>query len=126
MKNSVNVHKSVFIDGKGKEIIFRGFSIADPFRLRNKDRHDIRKDIIAIKAIGGNIIRIPIMSGLWGFVPNLLEEYIDPLVKFCRNNDLYCILDWHAIGNPLESQTRLKDAKYIINNKPYFIHNSSL
>jgi endoglucanase len=48
------------------------------------------------------------LPGNYTFHENYLDE-IETLVESCKQRNMYCILDWHAIGNPLHNQTRLKE-----------------
>ena len=121
----LHIRGNSFVDENNHKVMLRGFAIADPFRLREVDHYDILQEIPVIKKLGANVIRIPIMSGLWNSVPDLLEAYIDPVVNACKKNDIYCVLDWHAVGNPLKDQTRLADSKYIVDGKDFFIHDAS-
>jgi aryl-phospho-beta-D-glucosidase BglC (GH1 family) len=114
------------INNKGEKVMLRGFSIADPYRLEKKNKINPRRFINEIKELGGNIVRIPIQPNLWQIIPNFLERYIDKLVKECEQLDMYCIIDWHAIGNPIRGETRMKELFIEKNGKKYYQYESNL
>jgi len=111
---------SFLIDKNGKKIILKGFSIADPFKLKNKDKQDVKKIIEEIANTGANVVRIPIKPSLWQAVPDFLRLYIDDIVQECKSKNIYCVLDWHAIGNPIKNETRLKEKFYEVNGKRFY------
>ena len=110
----------------GKNIILRGFSIADPYKIRNKDKIEVSFIINKIVELGGNVIRVPIRPDLWQTIPNFFELYIDEIVDECLKNDIYCVLDWHAIGNPIKNQTRMKESFIEKNGCKYYRYDSNI
>lgn len=48
-----------------------------------------------------NIIRLPVQTKEWKQLKpeKYLRERLDPAVKICRDEGVYCIIDWHQIGN---------------------------
>ncbi len=110
---------------KGK-IILKGVSIPDVYRLKNKEKQDVDKTLSMIKDIGFNVVRIPILPGnavVYG------ESYISDIkrmVESCLRLGLYCILDWHAIGNPLANETRLQEYFHEKGNEKIFWYLANL
>jgi len=121
----IKVVNNKIVNGEFR-IIFRGFSIADPYKLENKDKVDVNRLIKEIKEMGGNIVRIPIQPDLWQVFPNFLERYVDKIVKSCKKHKIYCIIDWHAIGNPVKGETRMKDYFIEKKGKKYYRYESNL
>lgn len=72
-----------------------------------------------------NVIRIPIRPDLWQIVPNFLEIYIDPIIEECHRRGIYCIIDWHAIGNPVKNETRQKNRYTKKDNIIYYEYDSN-
>jgi hypothetical protein len=93
----------------GKEmIVLKGVALPDFYRIIRKEQQDPQSVIHTIKELGFNCIRIPVLPGNYVFYETYLDN-IEKLVNSCEQEELYCILDWHAIGNPLHNQTRLKE-----------------
>ena len=46
-----------------------------------------------------NVLRLPVQTVEWNRVgkESYLRDYLDPAVKVCTDNNLYCIIDWHAV-----------------------------
>jgi endoglucanase len=86
-------------------MVLRGMAIADPVRLNGRAK-ELLKDIVDF---GANTVRIPIVPGLFQIDNEYLEKNIDELVFECKRLGIYCILDWHAIGNPIKGETRMKE-----------------
>jgi len=108
MSELINIRKNKFVLKSGKEILLKGVNIPDPICLKNKERQNIREVIEIISNLGANCIRVPVLPGHFKFYKNFFQNYIDPVVDLCEEKNLFCILDWHAIGNPLTGETRLK------------------
>lgn len=90
----------------GKEVILKGININSPGILKYQESHDFLNDIREIKKLGANAVRVPICPAYWQSVENYCEEILDPIVKLIKELDLYCVLDWHAQGNPFKNETR--------------------
>lgn len=48
-----------------------------------------------------NVVRLPVQPVEWKRLgpENYFRERLDPAVEECRKNGLYCIIDWHEIGD---------------------------
>ena len=92
----------------------------DPYLLRTKEKKKGTGIINFLVRTGCMVVRIPILPGHYRVFKNYLRDYIDPLVRACGKKGVYCILDWHAIGNPIAGQTRLKEQFHNKNGKVYY------
>ncbi len=109
MLSQLEVQQNKIINKKGEEIILHGASINEPYTLLVQEKHDFLEDIKQIKEFGFNTVRIPISPAYWQSRNNYIEKVLDPIVLLCKEIELYCILDWHAQGNPLTGETRRPD-----------------
>lgn len=106
--NKLLVTKSKITSNK-KEIVLRGVSIPDYYHLIEKENQNIEEVIKKIKELGFNTIRVPVLPGHFLFYKEYIKNTIKLIVELCLKYDLYCILDWHAIGNPAHNETRLRE-----------------
>jgi endoglucanase len=84
---------------KGQGLIFRGFNISDPDKLK-KSGHWTKSHFEMAKSWGANAIRIPVHPSAWRERGE--EKYLlllDEAVKWASELGLYVIIDWHSIGN---------------------------
>lgn len=102
----LKVVKNKIVNEKGKEVILKGININSPCILKYEENHDFLNDIKEIKKLGANAVRIPICPAYWQFNKNYCEEILDSIVKLTKELELYCLLDWHAHGNPFLNETR--------------------
>lgn len=120
----LTIDKNSFL-ANGHKLILKGVSIPDPLRLLIKEQMAPLDAIALAKKIGANCVRIPILPGNFLAIPKFLEKHIDPIVDFTERQKLYVILDWHAIGNPLYGQTRLKESFHKKDGKKTYKYESS-
>ena len=106
MLSSLAVKNNKIVDKKDKEIILRGASINDPYYLLEEEKHDFLEDIKNIKKFGFNTVRVVISPPYWQSKKDYITKVLDPIVNLCKKLNLYCIMDWHAHGNPLTNETR--------------------
>lgn len=47
-----------------------------------------------------NVLRLPVQVKEWNRVGagSYIKNYLDPAVALCKQNNIYCIIDWHQIG----------------------------
>jgi aryl-phospho-beta-D-glucosidase BglC (GH1 family) len=95
---SVKVKENRIINSNGKSIIFKGLMPADPSRLHNINKFN-KKFFEKIKRTGANIIRIPVHPESWVNDEDYLWRYLDPIVEWAGELNMYVIIDWHYIGN---------------------------
>lgn len=95
----------------GDAIRLRGVNFNDPFVLDKddldnngvSDRHfdQLETDFERVKAMGANIVRMPIYPGFYFLVgESYLSTYTDPLVALAKKHQIYLVLSYHAIGSP--------------------------
>lgn len=104
--SSLKVEKNKIVGADGEEVILRGININSPCILKFQENHDFLDDIKQIKKLGANAVSVPICPAYFQSRLNYCEEILDPIVQICKNLNLYCILDWHAQGNPMKNTTR--------------------
>ena len=109
MMNNLKVVGNKILDSDGKEVILKGASINEPYTLLVKEHHDFLDDLNQIKKFGFNTVRVPISPAYWQSRSDYMKKVLDPIVSFTKKNGLYCILDWHAQGNPKTGETRSID-----------------
>ncbi len=86
------------INSEGKAILFKGIMPADPARLHNLNKFN-KGFFDQIKETGANIIRIPVHPENWVNDEDYLWRYLDLIVKWTGELNIYVIIDWHYIGN---------------------------
>lgn len=121
----LKANKNILVAGDQIKIL-RGFSIADPYRIKNEDNVNVSKIIKDIAKSGANVVRVPIQPDLFGTIPDFLETYVDEIIAECKNQGLYCVIDWHAIGNPLKNETRMKEKFKEREGIKYYTYDSTL
>ena len=86
------------VDAQGKNILLKGLMPPDPARLRLDGQFD--QEFFAKMAItGANVIRIPVHPENWIHDQDYLWRYLDPIVTWAGDANMYVIIDWHYIGN---------------------------
>lgn len=103
---SLNVKKNKIVNSKGKEVILKGVNINSPGILKYEEDHDFLNDIKEIKKLRANAVRVPISPAYFQSKKDYCEEILSPIVALCKNLGLYCLLDWHAHGDPEKNITR--------------------
>lgn len=104
----LKVKENKIANTKEEIIIFNGVMPQDPSKLhsRNKFNKDIFEDI---KEIGANAVRIPVHPENWYKDKDYLWRYLDKIVVWAGELDMYVIIDWHYIGNISSGQIENKD-----------------
>ena len=99
--DTISVDGNRFVNGAGETMIFRGVSIADPDKLESTG-HWSKAHFEAVRSWGANIVRLPVHPVAWrergkdGYF-----ELLDQALVWATELELYLIIDWHTIGNPL-------------------------
>jgi endoglucanase len=102
----------------GKTILFRGIAISDPDKVERQG-HWNKEHFEHVKALGGNIVRVPIHPIAWRErTPRKYLELLDQCVDWCTDLKMYVILDWHTIGN-LETEM-YQDPMYVTTKQETF------
>ncbi|MGE5464853.1 MAG: glycoside hydrolase family 5 protein, partial [Syntrophothermus sp.] len=94
----LEAHGSQLVDANGEVVLLKGLMPPDPARLRS-DGDFGQKLIAEMAGTGANVIRIPVHPENWVRDPDYLWRYLDPIVAWAGEADLYVIVDWHYIGN---------------------------
>lgn len=95
---SVKVEGNSIINSNEETVLFKGLMPADPARLHNMNKFN-KKFFQKIKETGANIIRIPVHPENWVNDKDYLWRYLDPIVEWAGELNMYVIIDWHYIGN---------------------------
>jgi len=105
----IEVQKNKIVNEKGVEIILRGACLIDPALVFSRDSHSCLEELKNIKKFGFNSIKLVIVPSMFQSEKNYCEKYLDKIVEECKKLGLYCLIDWHAHGNPMTGKTRLPE-----------------
>jgi aryl-phospho-beta-D-glucosidase BglC (GH1 family) len=107
----IQVKGNKFVNPQGETMLFRGIAISDPDKVERQG-HWNKAHFEKVKALGANIVRIPIHPAAWEErTPEKYQALLDQAVDWCTDLKLYVMLDWHTIGN-LEMEM-FQDPMYI-------------
>ncbi|TFH08553.1 MAG: hypothetical protein E4H08_07575 [Candidatus Atribacteria bacterium] len=85
----------------GEIVTLRGMSTDYPVTAL-WDGPILKRDLVMMKEWGANVVRVPIVP--MHFVEDggeaYLRTYVDPLVKWAAELDMYIIISWHTNGDP--------------------------
>ncbi len=91
----------------GTPVTLRGVSLC------SLDWHKPLQLIPQATGWGVNVLRLPVQPKEWRKIPSqkYLSDRLDPAVKACSDNNIYCIIDWHAIEkwDSPETEKELKE-----------------
>lgn len=94
----LSVEGNRIVQEGGKPIDLRGVSLC------SLEWHQPLEQIQAVTASPEkwqvNILRLPVQPQEWDRVgpQSYIRDYLDPAVKLCTENNVYCIIDWHEVG----------------------------
>jgi len=82
------------LQAEGKPITLRGLSLC------SLEWHNPLSLIEQSKTWKPNVLRLPVQAKEWKKSNPIkyLQNYLDPAVKACKRNNVYCIIDWHDIA----------------------------
>ena len=107
-----------FVTPDGNTILFRGIAISDPDKVARQG-HWNKEHFARVKALGANIVRIPIHPIAWRErTPQAYLEMLGEAVDWCTDLKMYVMLDWHTIGN-LEMEM-FQDPMYVTSKQETF------
>jgi aryl-phospho-beta-D-glucosidase BglC (GH1 family) len=86
------------VDANGRTVLLRGLMPPDPARLR-LDGVFNQKFFAEMSTTGANVFRIPVHPENWVRDRDYLWRYLDPIVAWAGDSNIYVIIDWHYIGN---------------------------
>ncbi len=74
------------------------------------------------------ILRLPVQPRMWeieGAGP-YMRKRIDPAVELCNKNGVYCIIDWHKIGNWTDPEVNEELMNFWSNVAPRYANNRNV
>jgi aryl-phospho-beta-D-glucosidase BglC (GH1 family) len=109
--SQLHVSGNHIVNDEGQTIRLRGVNFEDPFLLdKETDMNgapmnhfsQITTDFQRIKAMGANIVRLPVYPGYYFLVggDKYLSIYVDRMIDLAEQNGLYAIISYHVIGRP--------------------------
>lgn len=114
----VQIDGNHFVTPDGNTILFRGIAISDPDKVARQG-HWNKEHFARLKALGANIVRIPIHPIAWRErTPQAYLEMLGEAVDWCTDLKMYVMLDWHTIGN-LEMEM-FQDPMYVTSKQETF------
>ena len=85
-------------DEDGQVVVLKGVMTPDPAVLKDRGLFD-RELFADIQATQANVVRIPVHPESWVQDEYYLWRYLDPIVRWTGELNMYVIIDWHYIGN---------------------------
>ncbi len=105
------IHENRVWTDDGHPVVLRGVMVPDPAVLAREGR--FRRGMIEdIAAAGANVVRVPVHPEYWRDDPDYLWRYLDEIVRWCGQEGMYAILDWHSIGNVVTGRAPLSQELY--------------
>ena len=110
--SKLKVSGNRIVTEEGQDIRLRGVNFEDPLLLDKSDNNgdglpdnhfaEIATDFARVKALGANIVRLPLYPGYYRLVGGelYLSTYVDRMVDLAEQNGLYVSISYHAIGRP--------------------------
>src|SRR3989344_3584622 len=102
----LRVINNKIVNSKNEEVVLKGANTNSPGILKFEENHDILNDLSEIKKLRFNAVCIPICPAYYQSRANYCELLLDPIVRLSEKLGLYCLIDWHAQGNPIQNITR--------------------
>lgn len=110
--SKLSVSGNRIVNEEGEDIRLRGVNFEDPFVLEKDDLNqdgvpdnhfaEIATDFARVKKLGANVVRLTLYPGYYRLVggESYLTTYVDRMINLAKENDLYVIISYHAIGRP--------------------------
>jgi endoglucanase len=87
------------VDEKGVPFTAHGIAVSDPDKIEHQG-HWSRDLFVRLKALGANIVRIPVHPAAWRErTPAGYLTLLDSAVTWSTEVGMYLMIDWHSIGN---------------------------
>ena len=96
--SGLSVKERQIVDEEGNSVVLRGLMVPDPQKLHQEGTMT-QEYFEEVFSYGGNVVRIPIHPEHWQQDEYYLWRYLDPIVEWSVENNMYVILDMHCIGN---------------------------
>lgn len=96
-------------------VILKGVSIADPYTLKEEGKLN-QEFFFEIAKTKANTVRIPFHPGHFiKYKEKYINDYMQPALSFAKKENLFIILDYHGIGNPISnwSESKLHDSSLV-------------
>lgn len=110
----------------GTDIQLRGLSLCS--LEWHKPIDQIEEVTVSDKKWNVNILRLPVQVKEWDRIgpEKYISGYLDPAVRQCQQNDVYCIIDWHAIAPWKEEATQKKLEEFWKRVAPRYAANTNI
>jgi endoglucanase len=96
--SELQVSGNQIINAEGSIILLKGLMPPDPARLHSENKFS-QDFFLGMRDTGANVIRIPVHPENWVNDKDYLWRYLDPIVTWAGETNMYVIIDWHYIGN---------------------------
>ncbi len=123
--NKIKLEDGRITDGSS-DVFLRGVSIPDLHEISVNRNYSVKRILKDVKSKGFNSVRIPIHPGRYDMIEGYLAKFVDEAVKITEELGLYCVLDWHGIGNPISDQTRRPGDFFEKNGEKYLWHDVNI
>ena len=112
----IHIKDNLILNENDSVVLLHGVVLIDPFFLFEYEsftKVDL-KDLVEDWNI--NVIRLPIHPDLVQYESQYFERYVDPIIKWAKDLEVYVLLGYHAHGNIQTGQSEMPAWK---NNKPW-------
>jgi aryl-phospho-beta-D-glucosidase BglC (GH1 family) len=112
----LHVEGNRIVDASGEARVLRGaVSALVDSASYGKWRPLFRRDLELLKSRGGSVVTIPIHARNFLDIgaSKYMEEYLDPVIKWAGELDLYLIIHWKGHGNPADQTNHGADPRLI-------------
>jgi endoglucanase len=96
--SKLQVSGNQIVNAEGSVVLLKGLMPPDPARLHSENKFS-RDFFSGMRETGANVIRIPVHPENWVNDKDYLWRYLDPIITWAGESNVYVIIDWHYIGN---------------------------
>jgi aryl-phospho-beta-D-glucosidase BglC (GH1 family) len=96
--SKLQVSGNQIVNANGSIVLLKGLMPPDSARLHSENKFS-QNFFIGMSETGANVIRIPVHPENWVKDKDYLWRYLDPIVAWAGESNMYVIIDWHYIGN---------------------------
>jgi hypothetical protein len=102
----LHVEGTQIVDSSGNPVILRGVTVPDPCWIINYSNHPNERDFEVLRNQWNvNVVKIVIRPGDWKRKGEDYFSYVDKVIGWCVQNDMYAMLCWQAKGNPVTGKS---------------------
>lgn len=108
---ALHIEENLILNENDSIVPLHGLVLIDPyflFEIENFTREDFGR---IVENWSPNIIRLPIHPDLYHNYPDYLERYVDPIVTWAREMEVYVLVGYHAHGNITNGKSELPSWK---------------